>query len=77
MQVEGDDTSTILKKYVLLPKFIDLMVNFCNKKSDKSKALTNIEKWKLGFNNPPVFKVHPGSIFKLHGNGTFTFEIRK
>jgi WD40 repeat protein len=77
MQVEGDDTSSILKKYVLLPKFIDLMVNFCNKKSDKSKAMTNIETWKLGFNAPPVSKVQPGSIFKLHGNGTFTFEIRK
>jgi len=77
MQVEGDDTSTILKKYVLLPKFIELMVNFCNKKADKSKAMASIETWKLSFSSPPIYKIQPANTFKLHGNGTFNFEIRK
>jgi hypothetical protein len=76
-QPETEESSTILKKYVLLPKFIDLMVNFCNKKSDKSKSLTSIERWKLSFINPQVSKLAQGSAFKIHNSGSFTFEIRK
>ena len=76
--VDNDETSTILKKYVLLPKFIDLMVNFCNKKSDKSNSLTNIERWRLGFASPPpIHKILPAQVFKIHAPGTFSFDVRK
>lgn len=53
------------------------MVNFCHKKSDNSKALTNMERWKLNFNNPQVYKITQGNTFKIHNSGAFTFEIRK
>jgi len=42
MVIENEDGNTILKKSVLLPKFIDLMVNFCDKKSDKDKNMASV-----------------------------------
>jgi hypothetical protein len=37
-----EDNDGILKKYALLPKFIDLMINFCTKKAVKDKHVSNL-----------------------------------
>lgn len=53
------------------------MVNFCNKKSDKSKALTNVDRWGLNFVSSQAYKLPQGNAFRIHNSGSFTFEIRR
>jgi hypothetical protein len=71
-----EENATILKKHVLLPKFIDLMTNFCSKRSHKINTLANVERWKLLFVNPSMQRQLFIS-FRLNNPNSFMVEIRK
>lgn len=71
-----NESSAILKKYVLLPKFIDLMVSFCNKKSSTDNEKSNSYGWSPNFTNPTVHKFMQLSL-RLANPGTYHVEIRK
>ena len=67
---EVSENETILKKYALLPKFIELMINFCSKKATKDKNVLNLELWSPAFTNPTIQRLMPVS-FRLSNPGSF------
>lgn len=59
-----------------MPKFIDLMINFCSKKATKDKNVTNLELWSPIFNNPLVQRMVHVSL-KVCNPGSFHVEVRR
>lgn len=73
---EAGENETILKKYALLPKFIDLMINFCSKKATKDKNVSNLDLWSPAFTNPAIQKMMVIAL-KVSNPGSFHMEVRR
>ena len=73
---EAGQNETILKKYALLPKFIELMINFCSKKATKDKNVGNLDLWSPNFTNPSIQKMM-AMVLKVCNPGSFHMEVRR